>query len=143
MDPCLFVIDRWINRDSTKNPFNHASNDSLDDLDDSELPDNVARVWMLIHTDDCDAYSSSMETMHEINSRMNDKWKTEIVDSSFVLGVKRELIINDDGKWQCKVSMRQYIEDMYESFAEDIGKHLGRRVPKIPFPENRLVKKTS
>ena len=57
--------------------------------------------------------------MHEINNIMNDKWKTEIVDSSFVLGVKRQLVTDSDG-WHITMSMKQYMLDMETAFHDDL-----------------------
>ena len=47
---------------------------------------------MLIHTDDCDAYGTSLDVLHEINNAMNDEWSTELVDRSYILGVKQVLL---------------------------------------------------
>ena len=109
------------------NPFIRASDEGEGkghDLDSKEtdLPDDVARSWMLIHTDDCDAYGTNMDVLHEINSIMNDEWTTEIVDSSFVLGVKRELTIDPNtGEWSVKMSMRAFLEDLYNLFSDAIS----------------------
>ena len=131
MDPCLFVIDRDT---SIEDPDSlpHAENPELTHVRErghlapmeSGLPDcipsHIIRSWVLIHTDDCDAYGEDMSILHDINNIMNDKWTTEIVDSSFVLGVKRELSIDDEGLWSFKMSMSAFISDLYDVYDDDI-----------------------
>ena len=165
MDPCLFVIDRDLSvRDRDKPPQaeNRTSTPAARVRDTSapsvestgqetegegqgssySLPSHIVRSWVLIHTDDCDAYGECLDTLHDINDIMNDKWTTEIVDSSFVLGVKRELIIHDDDTWSVRMSMTAFISDLYDVFKNDIIKVLGRRVPKIPFPDGLILSKS-
>ena len=36
-------------------------------MDIEDLPDGAHRSWILIHTDDCDAYGTSLDVLHEIN----------------------------------------------------------------------------
>merc|ERR1711998_458130 len=130
MDPCLFVIDRYPDsadggqpsgRDtkSAEGTHVHALDGELipeqeiESVD--ELPEGTHRSWMLIHTDDCDAYGTSNEVLHEINDIMNKRWKTEIVDSSYVLGVKRTCVQDPEG-WHVTLSMTSFIDDLYDMF---------------------------
>ena len=46
-------------------------------------------VLMLIHSEDCDMIGSSTEMMKELCSRFDKKWGCKVVDSDFILGVKR------------------------------------------------------
>ena len=73
---------------------------------------------------------------------MNDKWTTEIVDSSFVLGVKRECTIDPEGRWSVKMSMPSFISDLYDVFRDDINTIMKKRIPKIPFPESVILTKS-
>ena len=153
MDPCLFVIDRDT---SVEDPDSlpHAENPELTHVRErghlapmeSGLPDcipsHIIRSWVLIHTDDCDAYGEDMSILHDINNIMNDKWTTEIIDASFVLGVKRELSIDDEGLWSVKMSMSAFISDLYDVYDDDITSTLGRKIPKIPFPEGYILTKS-
>ena len=66
---------------------------------------------MLIHTDDCDAYGTNNDVLHAINDAMNTEWKTEIVPSDIVLGVKR-VTDESSGKWSVTLSMTQFIDDL-------------------------------
>jgi len=156
-DPCLFVIDRAVTEEGVKamelersaisgqppgdqeSARIHSPRPLLTDIDD--LSDGIHRSWILIHTDDCDAYGTSLDVMHEINNIMNDKWKTEIVDSSFVLGVKRQLVTDSDG-WHITMSMKQYILDMETAFHDDLMHEFGRRTVSTPFPENVILTKS-
>ena len=61
------------------------------------MPATCHRSWVLIHTDDCDCdcYGTSLDVLHEINDIMNEEWTTEIVDPSYILGVRRVLDTSD------------------------------------------------
>ena len=81
-----------------------------------------------------------MDVLHEINDAMNKEWTTEIVDSSFVLGVKRVLDDSDPDCWRLTMSMTAYIEDMAEAFATDLAAR-GKRKVSTPFPEGLILTK--
>ena len=66
-----------------------------------------------------------------------------VVPSNFVLGVKRELSVDHEGRWSITMSMAAFIEDLYEVFKEDLARHLGKRIPKIPFPEGLILTKAN
>ena len=147
-DPCLFVIDRYPESLGEsplgQQPTLGHTGDSLPDPEvdpKDDLPDGVHRSWVLIHTDDCDAYGTSNDVLHEINDIMNDRWTTEIVDSSFVLGVKRTLTEDSDGRWQITMTMTSYIQDMVNAFSSDLKQAFGNRKVKTPFPENTILTK--
>ena len=74
MDPCLFVIDKHKGPKSPT-PLEYASHNS-------PLPEGIDRSWVLIHTDDCDAYGMSLDVLKEINAIMDKEWATELVDRS-------------------------------------------------------------
>jgi len=153
-DPCLFVIDRLpdrgaegqhtLRRESPKAGQQRPASERPEGQDLSEsddyLPDGVERSWVLIHTDDCDAYGTSKEVLHEINAIMNDEWQTEIVDSSFVLGVKRTLVRDPEG-WHVTLTMTSFIDDLVKVFQDDLNDEFGRRIVKTPFPEHIILTK--
>ena len=142
MDPCLFIIDRHDASQGGQVRDDHVMETQHDAAhDDLALPNDVYRTWMLIHTDDCDAYSTSEKMLLEINDIMNHEWKTEIVDSSYVLGVKRDRWIDDDGRWHIKMSMHAFITDLAQAFASDLAEAFGKRTVKIPFPEELMLTK--
>ena len=147
-DPCLFVIDRWIasGKAGDVNPYPQADQSKKTEPEEEfnvdNLPEGVHRTWMLIHTDDCDAYGQSMEVLQDINRIMNDKWATKIVDNSFMLGVKRTKTIDPDtNRWTMKLTMKHFIDDLYSSFKTEVIATLGHRVPKVPFPEGVILTK--
>ena len=84
-----------------------------------------------------------MDVLHEINDIMNEEWATEIVDSSFVLGVKRERGHDADGKRYCKMSMTSFISDLYSAFQEEYKEAFPKKKTyKTAFPENIMLSKS-
>ena len=136
MDPCIFIIDKYAK--------GQASSPPTENLDlDSGLPEGVHRSWMLIHTDDCDAYGTSLDVLHEINNAMNDEWSTELVDRSYILGVKRDLVTDDPKGWHVHLSMTSFIEDLGALFQKPLDQKFGKRRVRTPFPEHLLLTKAS
>ena len=81
-DPCLFVIDKVIDpKEVTSRVYENGENvvdpPLYHDLGDI-VPENCHRSWVLIHTDDCDCYGTSLDVLHEINDIMNEEWTTEM-----------------------------------------------------------------
>ena len=156
-DPCLFVIDRGVTSSGLKVLEHERSKgpsptgqppvdlDCTSELEDcsGDLPEGVERSWVLIHTDDCDAYGPDLDVLHEINSIMNDKWKTELVDPNFILGVKRELNPNGPNGWEVKLTMTSFIEDLAKLYQNDLNQKFGKRRVRTPFPENLILAKAA
>ena len=159
MDPCLFIIDKKKGngpfdgsapKRSYESVFNAQDNeggvrlddDRYDDLPDDrhDIPDDVDRTWMLIHTDDCDLYGSNKEVLLEINDILNDKWETKLVDESYVLGVRREVTRDPQG-WSVKLTMKSFIDDLVKAFHHDLDGTFGKRTINTPFPENVILSK--
>jgi site-specific DNA-cytosine methylase len=151
MDPCLFIIDKWagLGKGMLNYPILTEGDGKFNERDpnhkvDPEAPTkNWIRSYLLIHTDDVDAYGQSIDVLHEINNIMNNKWKTELVNPEIMLGVKRELTIDPDGHWTIKCSMKAFIDNLYESFKEEIVKERGNRIPVTPFPDNVILTKAT
>ena len=133
-DPCLFVIDKLIGSTGAKPP------PETPDLA-AELPEGVSRSWVLIHTDDCDAYGTDLNVLHEINDAMNKEWKTEIVDRSYILGVKRDLVTDGPDGWHVKLTMTSFIEELGSIFEEPLEAKFGKRRVRTPFPEGLILTK--
>jgi len=133
-DPCLFVIDKLTGSTGAKPP------PETPDLA-AELPEGVSRSWLLIHTDDCDAYGTDLSVLHEINDAMNEEWKTEIVDRSYILGVKRDLITDGPDGWYVKLTMTSFIEELGSIFEEPLAAKFGKRRVRTPFPEGLILTK--
>ena len=91
-DPCLFYIAR--------RPTGIAE----EDITDVKRP-YEEEAWVLVHTDDCDGYGTSKKILDDIFEITNQKWKAKEVDSSFMLGIKRELRVNPSGKSTCELTM--------------------------------------
>jgi hypothetical protein len=132
-DPCLFVIDRFMG--DKPNPPPPVIPDS-----GQELPPHAARSWVLIHTDDCDAYGTHLDVLNEINDAMDTEWKTELVDRSYILGVKRELTQAPSG-WYVTLTMTSFIEDMASIYESHLDRMFGKRRVRTPFPEGLILTK--
>ena len=143
-DPCLFVIDKYKSIESKcatlRRRDKHESPRVAVDIND--LPDGAHRTWILIHTDDCDAYGTSLDVLHEINDVMNKEWQTEIVDREVILGVKRTLDRTDPDNWKVHLTMTAFIDDLVSLFSHDLEQVVGRGKYKIPFPENLILTKS-
>ena len=165
MDPCLFIIDAIdekraavsqpegpsgqegspADNSESESPSGQEDEDNQpgDDCEtDPYLADNVVRSWVLIHTDDCDAYGQDLEVLREINDIMNEEWQTEIVSSDFVLGVRRTVDRSPDG-WSCTLTMTSFINDLVKVFEEPLKAAFNRRVPSCPFPEGLILSKST
>ena len=97
---------------------------------------------MLIHTDDCDAYGTSLEVLHEINAAMHKEWATEVVDNSYILGVKRTVVCDPEG-WHVTLTMASFIEDMARLFKSHPEQRFGKRRRRTPFPEGLILTKAA
>ena len=149
MDPCLYVVDKYVGEG--KGQLNHpiwkgtkdkfpAMDPKFDGLDPTKASSSYIRSYMLIHTDDVDAYGQDLAVLHEINNAMNAEWKTKLVDEKFILGVQRDVDKNPDG-WTVKVSMPNYIDDLYNSFQPLMKEMKCHKVPPRPFPEGVILTK--
>jgi hypothetical protein len=133
-DPCLFIIDKQ--EKALIGPQPEIPRDSELDLDPS-----ITRSWVLIHTDDCDAYGQDLKVLNEINDAMNNEWKTELVDREIILGVKRTLVTDSPQGWYCTLTMSAFIADLASNFSEPLARRFGNRRVRTPFPEHRILTK--
>ena len=150
MDPCLFIIDKYpegitpkaiVGQSTMQQPTDDES--TMDELSSfRDLDAGVHRSWILIHTDDCDAYGTCDKVLKQINNVMNDEWTTEIVDSSFVLGVKRTLVRDPNG-WYLTMTMTSFIDDLVSTFRVELDNKFGKRTVSTPFPENVILTKAN
>lgn len=113
------------------------------------LPDSIERTWVLIHTDDCDAYGTSDAVLIELRDIMHALWEVEEVDTSYVLGIKRSLDTTNPDCWTMTLTMIPYIEEMLDTWHAEVVAEFGvhwekRRVLKnTPFPENVILTKAT
>lgn len=129
-DPTLFYI--------TIGPRIRTDKECTDDLRPYKQ-----EAWVSIHTDDCDAYSTSKELLEEIYKAHNTKWKAKVTSSDFMLGVKRvrHTEYDKDGNIstdEIEMTMIPYVEGMYNAFAEYIKPN---HIPQTPFPQNMHLSK--
>lgn len=94
MDPCLFVVTK-----------------------------NSERIWMLVHVDDCELVGDSQQVIDEAMKVCNTIWELTVVDSEYMLGVRRRLAYDDSGAVStCELDMTAYCEGMHKAFEEHIPK---------------------
>ena len=92
----------------------------------------------MIHTDDIEAVGEREEYIQFIFDILNRIWKIKIVDASYVLGVSRRLIKDDDGILDAvELTMTPYVEGMCEVFKM----YLLDGTVKTHFPENSTIKR--
>ena len=108
-EPCMFHITR-----------KHAD----------DVNKGIETTIMLIHTDDADLIGDSDEMFKVIMDACNNKWKIKEVSSDFMLGVKRELIDNEN-EFSVTLTMTAYVDGMVESFKDELPSHVN-----TPFPEH-------
>ena len=143
-DPCLFIIDKYTSVESKCETLKRRDDDDSPKVavDINDLPDEAHRTWILIHTDDCDGYSTSLDVLHEINDAMNKEWATEIINREVILGVKRTLDRSDPTNWKVHLTMTAFVDDLVALFAHDLEQVVGKGRYKIPFPENLILTKS-
>lgn len=148
-EPCLYVIDKKVDpltrshpRDVRHGPANETHRIALD------LPENIERSWVLVHTDDCDGYGTSDDVLLEIMKIMNDEWEVEEVDSDYVLGIKRTLDTSDPDNWHVTLTMVPYMDELMEAWSEQVEIEFGPKwrsktaLKRTPFPEGVILSKS-
>jgi len=120
-DPCLFYIARY------------PTGVSEEDVTEANRP-YKEEAWVLVHTDDCDGYGTSNNILDAIFKATNEKWKAKEVDSSYMLGVKRILQVQN-GVSRCELTMTPYVEGMTAAFAD----YLPKSDPSTPFKANLIL----
>jgi hypothetical protein len=75
------------------------------------------RAWMLAHVDDCDIAGDDDELLEEILEGCKAIWKVEVVSSDFMLGIRRRVSNDSDGKVATvQTDMIPFVEGMVEAF---------------------------
>ena len=117
-DPCMFVITK-AKQSNSKNKLNQPDNST------------AQRAWMLVWVDDCDIVGESDELLEEIYSKINQRWESKKVDPSYMLGIKREITVLEQGNMEVELTMTAYVEAMAEAFKD----HLIKRSINTPVPD--------
>ena len=109
----------WFIKRATSDPcFFHLIKYGADRGKDS-LVTGESHAWFIIHTDDVDMVGESKEVMKEVNDIIHEKWNTKIVDSDYVLGVKREIAEHPKGLTST-MSMPAFIDQMVFTFQTEL-----------------------
>ena len=74
---------------------------------------------------------------------MNEEWTTEIVNPSYILGVRRVLDTSGPEGWTITCTMPSFIEDLAVVFGPDLDEAHGKRTVGTPFPEGLILTKSS
>lgn len=113
MDPCLFYIT----------------------MKDEKEVSGRQEALMLIHTDDCDIYSSHESLGNRILEACHEEWECKEVSPDFMLGIKRKVERDEQDNVTCELTMTAFIEGMVETFKE----HLPDKKVSTPFPEGQQL----
>ena len=98
-------------------------------------------AWISIYVDDCDAVGTSEGILNTIYEIMNKKWSSRIVPPDYVLGVKRELVVEGDLR-TLEMTMTPYVDGVVASFASDLASsHWNRRTPSTPFDPSLFLER--
>ena len=92
----------------------------------------------LIYTDDCDMIGSSESIMKQFHAIIDKEWGTKIVNSDFVLGIKRVKKTDPITKEvSVEMTMQAFIEGVVEAFSQ----YLDDKKVNTPFPEKTFISK--
>lgn len=78
-------------------------------------------AFALTHTDDVDLVGTSDEFLKGIHAKLNNEWECKITDPSFMLGVERNIVKDDDEGMTVELKMTAFVEAMAEHFKEWIS----------------------
>lgn len=93
-------------------------------------------ILMVIYTDDCDCVGPEVTELEQIKEAFHDRFGVTDADPAFMLGVKRDITVEDDGTRVLTYSMAKFIESTYEKFQGDMG---GIILADTPLPHGTLV----
>lgn len=96
----------------------------------------VRRAWAMIWTDDVDLIGDDDHILQAIYKIINEKWESKLTDSSFMLGVRREITYNGN-EMAVELTMTAFIDAMAEAFRD----HLHKRKVSTPLPEGLFLHK--
>ena len=145
MDPCLFKITKArMGSDGEFQRFKVGSDgipiigsDGMFIKDDNG---SIVRdeAISLIYTDDCDMIGSTEDIMKDFHKVIDKEWGTKVVNSDFILGIKRISKRDPITKERSiEMTMQAFIEGVIESFST----HLDDKKVNTPFPEKTYISK--
>lgn len=152
-DPCLNVVTYWPK--GKPKGFRWCENDGGELLPEGEsLPPVVCKTvsqveklggvvsCLSMYTDDIDAVGPDEEALEKLYSVMNKVWRCKVVPSDFMLGVKREMFV-ENGLKKVRMSQPAFFEDAFSEFHTCTKPHLStKKFPKIPLPEDVVINKS-
>ena len=105
----LVTLEQIISKRNYSNLYNNG-------IATSEL--TVDHLWSqfgFLHTDDCDMIGDNDDILMEVYNIVNKRWKGNLVDASFMLGIKRTIHETPQGM-TVTMTMQVFIEGMASAF---------------------------
>jgi site-specific DNA-cytosine methylase len=92
-------------------------------------------VYLLAWSDDCDMSGTSEEMMQIIEEKCHNKWKVKNCSPDFMLGVRRNLTIDEDDVWSIHLTQAEFIDGLVGAWKTHMA-IAGWEVksPKTPVP---------
>ena len=152
-DPCLNVVTYWPK--GKPKGFRWCENDGGELLPEGEsLPPVVCKTvsqveklggvvsYLSTYTDDIDAVGPDEEVLEKLYSVMNKVWTCKVVPSDFMLGVKRDIFV-ENGVKKVRMSQPAFFEDAFSEFHTCTKPYLStKKFPRIPLPEDVVINKS-
>ena len=152
-DPCLNVITYWPDGKPTNFQWKSFGNEPLD-AEGTKLPsalfkttEEVKRMggitsYMSVYTDDIDVVGPDKEVLEKIRLVMNKAWNCKIVPSNFMLGVQRDVYM-EEGVKKVRMSQAAFFENAFDEFELYTKSYkTSCKYPKIPLPAGVVINKS-
>ena len=152
-DPCLNVVTYWPKGKPAG--FRWCENDGGELSPEGDiLPPVVCKTiqqvedlggvvsYLSIYTDDIDAVGPDEEVLAKIYEVMNKVWTCKVVPNDFMLGVKRDIFV-ENGVRKVRMSQPAFFEDAFAEFHTYTKPYLDKKpFPKIPLPTDTVINKS-
>ena len=152
-DPCLNVITYWPDGKPKDFAWKTFGDEPLD-AEGTCLPsvnfETVEKVkekggitsYMSVYTDDIDVIGPDPEVLEKIRLVMNQQWKCKVVPSDFMLGVKREIYV-EEGVKKVRMSQAAFFENAFDEFGLYTKSYISsQKFPRTPLPPGTVINKS-
>ena len=152
-DPCLNVITYWPNGKPSNFRWKEEGKQELT-AEGTELPvpefkttEEVARMggitsYMSVYTDDIDVVGPDKNVLEKIRLVMNASWKCKIVPSDFMLGIQRDIFV-EEGVKKVRMSQAAFFENAFQEFDLYTRPYMtSGRFPKTALPPGVVINKS-
>ena len=98
--------------------------------------------YMSVYTDDIDVVGPKPEVLEKIRLVMNEHWKCKVVPSDFMLGIKRDIYV-EEGVKKVRMSQSAFFENAFDEFSLYTKTYLSsQKFPKTPLPPGTVINKS-